>query len=101
MSQVEQSDQQNNEQLLDSLRAEIDDINTQLITLFSKRGDLANAIGLIKTELGRPNLHDPEREEQQLRRLVQLNPGPFPDEVIETIFRQIFKACLELEETKK
>lgn len=97
MSQAEQT----NEKKLKQLRTEIDVINSELISLLSKRGELAHAIGIIKSQQGRPCLYDPEREKQQLQQLVKINPGPFQNEEIEAIFRQIFKACLELEEKRQ
>ncbi|MFC4638518.1 bifunctional 3-deoxy-7-phosphoheptulonate synthase/chorismate mutase [Deinococcus hohokamensis] len=84
---------------IDDLRAEIDQINRDLLTLMSKRGEVVAQIGHAKTLEGRPHHYDPAREEQQLRDLEALNPGPFPASTIKTIFKEIFRASLALEES--
>ncbi|GGK25999.1 bifunctional 3-deoxy-7-phosphoheptulonate synthase/chorismate mutase [Deinococcus malanensis] len=84
---------------IDDLRAEIDQINRELLTLMSKRGEVVAQIGHAKTQEGRPQHYDPAREEQQLRDLEALNPGPFPASTVKAIFKEIFKASLALEES--
>lgn len=61
---------------IDDLRAEVDQINRDLLTLLSKRGEVVAQIGHAKTSEGRPNHYDPAREEKQLKELESLNPGP-------------------------
>lgn len=84
---------------IDDLRAEIDQINRELLALISRRGEVVAQIGHAKSAEGRPNHYDPAREEQQLRELEKLNPGPFPSSTVKTIFKEIFKASLALEES--
>lgn len=84
---------------IDDLRAEVDQINRELLTLLSRRGEVVAQIGHAKTQEGRPNHYDPSREEKQLKELEALNPGPFPTATVKAIFKEIFKASLALEES--
>ncbi|RIH82179.1 Phospho-2-dehydro-3-deoxyheptonate aldolase [Meiothermus luteus] len=79
------------------LRKEVDRVNRELLRLLSERGRLVSEIGRVQTELGIPH-YDPKREEEMLAYLTQENPGPFPAETIKRLFKEIFKASLELEE---
>lgn len=82
---------------IQALRKEVDQINRELLRLLSERGRLVQAIGRIQTELGLPH-YDPKREEEMLAYLTRENPGPFPDETVRRLFKEIFKASLDLEE---
>lgn len=84
---------------IEDLRAEIDQINRDLLKLLSKRGEVVAQVGHAKTSEGRPNHYDPAREEQQLKELESLNPGPFTAAAVKAIFKEIFKASLDLEES--
>ncbi|WP_062354929.1 bifunctional 3-deoxy-7-phosphoheptulonate synthase/chorismate mutase [Bacillus kwashiorkori] len=86
-----------NHQDLDSLRQKIDEINLQLLDLISERGQLAKQIGEIKKMQG-INRFDPIRERRMLDELVSKNNGPFDNTTIEHLFKEIFKAALELQE---
>lgn len=83
---------------IEELRGEIDQINLELLTLISRRAALAAQIGEQRTQAGRPQHHDPAREEAQLKALTERNPGPFSDAVIKALFKEIFRASLDLEE---
>jgi 3-deoxy-7-phosphoheptulonate synthase/chorismate mutase len=43
----------------------------------------------------------PSREQEMLDSLVEANAGPFPDEVVRELFREIFRASLGLMQAKK
>lgn len=79
---------------LKALRDQIDAIDTQLLELVSKRAALAHTIGEIK---GGGPIYRPEREAQVLRRLIDLNPGPLPDESVTAVFRTVMSHCRTLE----
>ncbi|HJV46365.1 MAG TPA: bifunctional 3-deoxy-7-phosphoheptulonate synthase/chorismate mutase [Bacillota bacterium] len=85
-----------NEQL-EKLRSDLDDINIQLLNLLNKRAELSKEIGLVKLKQG-TNKFDPERERHMLNLLVQNNKGPFTDSTVQHLFKQIFKACLDLQQ---
>lgn len=84
---------------LDKLRSELDKINIEMLNLISERAKIAQEIGEVKAKQG---LHkfDPVRERDMLDDLVGLNQGPLTDATVSHIFKQIFKACLELQEVK-
>lgn len=84
---------------IEDLRAEVDQINRDLLKLLSRRGEVVAQIGHAKTQEGRPNHYDPAREEKQLKELESLNQGPFTHAAVKTIFKEIFKASLDLEES--
>ena len=79
------------------LRKDVDRINRELLRLLSERGRLVSEIGRVQTELGQPH-YDPKREEEMLAYLTQENPGPYPAETIKRLFKEIFRASLDLEE---
>ncbi|MEJ7660205.1 MAG: chorismate mutase [Hymenobacter sp.] len=83
---------------IEDLRAQIDIINDDLIRLISSRAQLAAEIGHIKTLEGRPHHYDPAREERQLKYIEEVNPGPFTAAALKSIFKEIFRASLDLEE---
>ena len=82
---------------LDELRSRLDEINLQLLNLMSKRGAIVKEIGEIKKKQGVQKF-DPVREREMLEQLVKHNTGPFDDETIRHLFKQIFKASLELQQ---
>ncbi|MGV2622311.1 bifunctional 3-deoxy-7-phosphoheptulonate synthase/chorismate mutase [Halobacillus sp. ACCC02827] len=84
-------------QNLDQLRSQLDDVNLQLLNLINKRGDLVKEIGQIKEQQGM-NRFDPVRERAMLDQLSQHNDGPFEDSTVVHLFKEIFKAALELQE---
>jgi monofunctional chorismate mutase len=71
---------------LESLRQIIDELNAEIIELFSERLKIAKEIAKIKKEHNLP-VHDPAREEKQLRLLRELakSHGLSPA-IIEEIF---------------
>jgi len=84
---------------LQSLRGEIDKINLQILELLNKRAEIASDIGHVQQEMG-TRFYDPEREAQMLTALQRANNGPFSNETIQHLFREIFRASLALEETE-
>jgi chorismate mutase/prephenate dehydratase len=84
---------------IDALRAAIDSIDDQLIVLLNQRAKIAQEVGKKKM----PNLADDQhgrvtaREAAILERLKSINYGPLPNDSVELIFDEIFKACLELQ----
>jgi chorismate mutase/prephenate dehydratase len=79
---------------LRKLRDQIDAIDDQLLQLVSQRAKLAHTIGEVK---GGGPIYRPEREAQVLRRLIDLNPGPLPDESVTAVFRTVMSHCRTLE----
>lgn len=81
---------------LAALRAQIDDIDTRVVRLLSERGEAARAIGAIKNRSGAP-VYSPDRERQVLDRIRAMNAGPFSDEVLLAIYRELMSGSLALE----
>jgi chorismate mutase/prephenate dehydratase len=85
---------------LERLRNEIDSIDRYILELLNKRANIAIEIAKIKRERNL-KFHSPEREKQILDRIIELNKGPFPNDALRTIFREIISASLSLEEPLK
>jgi 3-deoxy-7-phosphoheptulonate synthase / chorismate mutase len=82
---------------LEALRQRVDEINLQLLKLISERGRLVQQIGKIKETQG-VNRYDPVRERKMLDLIHEYNEGPFENSTLQHIFKEIFKAGLELQE---
>ncbi|MBM0067067.1 bifunctional 3-deoxy-7-phosphoheptulonate synthase/chorismate mutase [Alkalicoccobacillus gibsonii] len=85
-----------NEQL-EQLRSELDDVNLKLLSLINERAGLVQKIGSVKRESG-VNRFDPVRERKMLDHIAEHNEGPFETSTLQHLFKQIFKAGLELQE---
>ncbi len=80
---------------LKALRAQIDDVDDELLRLFNERARLAQSVGEVK---GSAVVYRPEREAQVLRRLSQINPGPLPAMSVVHLFTEVISACRAQEE---
>ncbi len=80
---------------INQLRGEVDQINDQLLSLLSRRGEIIREIGYYKQEKGL-DYFDPAREAQILSNVTKKNQGPFSDQVIQRIFREIFRSSISL-----
>jgi chorismate mutase/prephenate dehydratase len=84
------------EDRLKELRARIDAIDDRILALLNERAATALDVGRIKAERNL-RFYVPEREVEILRRLTEANPGPFPNEGLKAIWREIISASLSLE----
>lgn len=82
---------------LEQLRSELDTVNLQLLELLSERARIAKEIGQEKVKQGVPDF-DPVREKKMLDTLVEHNQGPFDNETVRHLFKQIFQASLKLQQ---
>lgn len=85
----------NNE--LEKLRQQADELNLQILKLINDRGNIVKEIGKAKEAQG-VNRYDPVRERTMLNQILEENDGPFENSTIQHIFKEIFKAGLELQE---
>ncbi len=85
---------------IQELRREIDDIDSQMLALLSRRAALAQEIGHSKSRTA-TQFFTPERERQIFERLREKNPGPLPHESVQAIFREIISASRALEQPLK
>ncbi len=81
---------------LESLRDEIDRIDSQIVDLLNQRVQAAAEIGMIKNELG-VDPYDPAREEQVFGKLEKLNNGPLHKDSLRIIYREVISASIALE----
>lgn len=82
---------------LEELRARVDELNMQILNLINERGRLVKEIGRIKGQQG-VNRYDPVRERKMLDKILENNDGPFEKSTLQHLFKEIFKASLELQE---
>lgn len=82
---------------LEQLRDRIDELNVQLLNLINERGQLVKEIGRVKESQG-VNRYDPVRERKMLDKILENNDGPFEKSTVQHLFKEIFKAGLELQE---
>ncbi len=85
---------------LKKLRAEIDRIDEKILELLNKRAEVVLEIAKVKSA-EKVGFYSPEREREILERLQHLNKGPFPNDALKVIFREILSASLSLEEPLK
>jgi chorismate mutase / prephenate dehydratase len=77
---------------LEQIRVDIDSIDAELVTLLSKRVELAQEVGRVKGKDKRPYF-TPERERQIYDKLDRTNPGPLQTRQLNAIFREIISAA--------
>ncbi len=81
---------------LEALRGEIDSIDERILELLNRRAEVALKIGQIKRTSGSP-IYVPGREQNIFKRLMEKNPGPFPNEAIRYVYREIISACVAIQ----
>ncbi|MBE0691328.1 MAG: bifunctional 3-deoxy-7-phosphoheptulonate synthase/chorismate mutase [Anaerolineae bacterium] len=82
---------------IQDLRAQVDVINLQLLELLNQRARVVSEIGKLTQQLG-TSFYDAQREAEMLTALEMSNKGPFSNEVIKALFREVFRASMALEE---
>lgn len=85
---------------LSVFRDKIDQIDEEILELLNKRAGLAIRVAETKAKSG-TDFYVPERELKIYERLVRINKGPFPNEAIRSVFREIISASLSLEQPIK
>lgn len=82
---------------LEQIREKIDKVNLDILELINERAELVQQIGQVKSKQSTERF-DPIREREMLDAIVSKNNGPFENSTIQHIFKEIFKAGLELQE---
>ncbi len=82
---------------MEQLRQQMDKVNLEILELINKRASINQEIGDLKTKQSIKRF-DPVREREMLDKIKNNNSGPFQDSTLEHIFKEIFKASLELQE---
>lgn len=78
------------------LRERVDEVDSELIRALNQRARIVQEIMALKAESGAP-VYDPKREEEILRRVVEMNDGPIYDSSIRDIFELILHRIRDLE----
>jgi len=83
---------------IEECRKEINRRDDEILRLLNERSKYVIEIGHAKREVD-PNalLHTPGREAAIVDRLTKLNTGPFPNDAIRPVYREIMSASLSLE----
>ena len=85
---------------LADLRVQIDQLDSQLLTLLNQRAHLAESVGDIKRAEGSA-VFRPDREAQVIAGLQGANPGPLKPPHIAVIWREVMSACRSLEAVQR
>ena len=78
-------------------RAEIDQIDGEILRLLNQRAEIALRVGAAKQSVD-TSLCDPKRETEVLEKLIKENSGPFDTQSIENIFQRIIDESLHLQQ---
>ena len=78
------------------LRARVDEVDRELIRALNERARIVQEIMTLKAESGAP-VYDPKREEEILRRVVEINSGPIYDSSMRDIFELILHRIRDME----
>ena len=85
-----------------SFRKAIDRLDDELLRLLNERSRNVIEIGKLKKRSETDaHLHTPRREAEIIERLTQENTGPFPNDAIRSVYREIMSASLSLEGPQK
>ncbi len=85
---------------INELRKKIDDIDNRIIDLLNERARIVIEVGDIK-KTHKLDFHSPGRERQILERLTARNTGPFPQDTLRAVYREILSSSLSLERPLK
>lgn len=83
---------------LDTYRQDIDEIDKQIVSMLSKRQELAQEIGRVKKELG-IEIVDPAREQDVLKRLSSTGNKNLNPQVIRAIFSEVISAARSIQQS--
>lgn len=81
---------------MEQLRTRVDELNMELLRLINERAQIVQEIGRVKEGQGE-NRYDPVRERKMLDKIKENNDGPFENSTIDHIFKEIFKAGMDLQ----
>ncbi len=85
---------------LKKLRDRIDKIDVEILDCLNRRAEVVLDVARIKRDMG-TKFYVPNREQAVINRLKKLNKGPFPNEALKPLYREIMSASLSLEEPLK
>jgi chorismate mutase/prephenate dehydratase len=81
---------------LKELRKRIDALDEEILSLLNQRAKIVLEVGKIKGKIDvKPYV--PEREREIIKRLTEMSKGPFPNEALRAVYKEILSACRSLE----
>ncbi|OHB37389.1 MAG: chorismate mutase, partial [Planctomycetes bacterium GWA2_50_13] len=90
----------NTEDMLESLRKQIDDLDSKIVKLLNDRAGIAQRIGEVKRQTSTEVYH-PNREQQVYERVLSENKGPLPNDSLMAIYRELMAGSRALEKPLK
>lgn len=90
------TDSANNNHDLSEFRRRIDELDSQIIKLLNERARVVVDIGETKRGSNAP-VYDPDREQDVLGRIAELNEGPLPQKTLQAIYREMMSGSFALE----
>lgn len=85
---------------LEDLRKQIDALDLEILGLLNRRAELVIEVGHVKSK-EQKEFYVPDREREIFKRLTENNNGPFPNNALKNVFREIMSASLSLEKPLK
>jgi len=79
------------------LRRRIDALDRRIVGLLNERAELVLEAGRAKSEAGRRQIRDAEREREVLLRVTMANTGPMPQSDLLVVYRRLIAAARALE----
>ncbi|HEX9861411.1 MAG TPA: chorismate mutase, partial [Nitrospirota bacterium] len=83
-------------QKIQELRKKIDELDDKLVDLLNERARVVVEVGNVK-KARKLDFHSPSREREILERLSARNTGPFPQDTLRAVYREILSSSLSLE----
>ncbi len=80
---------------LENLRKRIDQIDKKIVELLNCRTGLTLDVAQVKRKTGK-SIYSPDREQEVLKRIAQMNKGPLNKPSLEAIYREIMSSSLSL-----
>jgi len=85
---------------IQELRKKIDEIDDKLLELLNQRAQTVIEVGNIK-KTENLDFYSPSREREIIERLTAHNQGPFPQDTLKAVYREILSSSLSLERPLK
>ncbi|MBC8414232.1 MAG: prephenate dehydratase [Nitrospira sp.] len=82
---------------LKKFRDKIDNIDSEILELLNKRTEVVLDVKKAK-QTGQITVYSPAREREILKRLTASNRGPFPNETLKLIYREILSSSVSLQQ---
>lgn len=85
---------------IEKLRKKINKIDEEILNALNRRSRVVLNIASVKKN-EKVRFYSPEREREIIERLISLNKGPFPNDALKSVYRELLSASLSLEKPLK